>query len=146
MKFSRSFYRSTLFVSAAVVVFVALILAIGVIQPVNAEVLRGATSEKAVLAFWVIVGLNLLLALTLFLVAMRSNELSWISKFGLVVLGLVVLLFGFGLADAASAYRSHGPAMQSASIFLFICAAADFLVGGLAIAAAVLFPKKGLTE
>jgi len=131
-----------LLVCVVVTVSVALALALGVIQSVKAEVERGATPEKAVLAFWVNIGLNLLAALALFLIALRSRGLSWISRSGLVVVGLVVLLLGLALADAGSAYQSHGLAMQSASMLLIICAVADLLAGVLVFVAAPRFPKK----
>jgi len=142
MRFGHSFYRRVLLVCAVVIVSVALVLALGVMQPVMAEASRGATTEKAVIAFWVIIGLNLLLSMTVFLIAMPSKEFDWISKSVLVVAGLIVLLLGIALADAGSAYLSHGPAMQFASVLLFICAAADFLAGVLVVAAAVLLPME----
>ena len=142
MKFSRSFFRRLLMVCAAVIVCIAVVLAGGVIQPVKAEVSRGSTPEKAVLAFWVNIGMSLLSALALLVMAMRSNGPGWISKSGLIVVGLIVMFLGFALFDAGSAYRSHGPAMQSASTLLFVCAAVDFLAGALVVAATAFSPKK----
>jgi hypothetical protein len=136
------FSRRLLLVCVAVTVSVALALALGVIPPVKAEVERGATPEMVVLAFWVNIGLNLLAALALFLIASRSTGLRWISRSGLVVVGLGVLLLGFALADAGSAYQSHGAPMQSASRLLIICAVADLLAGVLVFLAALRFPKK----
>ena len=141
MRFSLRFYRRVLLVCAVVVVSVALVLALGVVQPVRAEVDRGGTPEKALKAFWLNIGLSLLSALAVLSVVTRARGLGWPSRSVLVVAGVVVLLLGLALADAGSAYRSHGPAMQVASILLFFCAAADTLAGVLVIAAAVRLPK-----
>ena len=142
MTVSLTFCRRSLLTSAVLLIGVALVVAAAVMPQVNVEVLRGATPQKAVTAFWVNIILNLLSALTLFFIAIRSMALSWISKFGLIIVGITVLILGLALADAASAYKSHGPSMQSASILLFICAAVDFLAGLLAGTTAFLFPKK----
>jgi hypothetical protein len=142
MKANLSFSRRILLICAVVFVIVALVLALGVIQPVKAEASLGATPERAVLAFWVNISLNLLSALTLVLLAFRSKSRSWISTSVLVMVGLIVLFLGLALADAASAYQKHGPSMQSASIILFICAAVDFLGGALVVITTFLRPKK----
>ncbi len=142
MKFKLLIYRRMLLVCAVVFVIVALVLALGVIPPVKADTYPGVTPERAVAAFWVNISLNLLSALTLFFIAIRSKGRSWISTSVLVIAGLIVLLLGLALADAASAYQKHGPSMQFASILLFICAAADFLGGALVVTTAFLRPKK----
>jgi O-antigen ligase len=130
------------FISAAIFVIVAIVLALGVIPPVKADTYPGVNHEKVATAFWVNIGLNLLSAATLIFIAIRSKGRSWISTSILVIAGLIVLLLGLALADAASAYQKHGPLMQSASILLFICAAADFLCGALVVITAFLRPKR----
>ena len=136
------FTRRMLLVCAAVCVIVALVLALGVIQPVKEDVARGATPEKAVMAFWLNIILNLLSALFLFFVAIKSKGRGWMSTSILIIVALVVLLLGLALVDAATAYKGHGPQMQSASIIMFICAAADLLSGGLVVTTTCLRPKK----
>ncbi len=142
MKFNLLFYQRMLLVCLVVFVIVAILLAFGVIPPVKADAYRGATPERAVTAFWVNVGLNLLSALALFFIAIRSKSRSWKSTSVLVIVGFIVLLLGLALADAASAYQKHGPSMESATILLFICAAADCLAGVTVITIAFLRPKK----
>jgi len=142
MKFNHVFYRRMLIVCAVIFVTVTLVVALGVIPPVKADTYPGVTPERAALAFWVNIGLNLLSALTLFFIAIRSKSRSWKSTSVLVIVGIIVLLLGLALADAASAYQKHGPSMESASILLFICAAADFLAGVTVITTAFLRPKK----
>ena len=57
-------------------------------------------------------------------------------------IALIVMFLGFALTDAASAYRSHGPPMQTASTLLFACAAADFLTGVAVLIMNFLQPKQ----
>lgn len=142
MRFSLSVYRRMLFVYAAVLVAVALVLAFVVVGPVTDEVSLGATPQRAVQAFWANFGLNLLSAVVLILIAVRSKGRTWISTCVHVIMGLIVVFLGIALADAASAYQSHGPSMQTASILLFICALADILTGLLVVISAFLQPKK----
>ena len=142
MKVSHHHYRRMILIYTFFLVILSIVLILGVIPHVKAEVLRGGTPEKAVAAFWVNIGLTLLSAVTLVFIAIRSKGRSWRSTSVLVVVGLIVLLLGLALADAASAYQKHGPSMQSASLFLFICAAADFLIGVVVITTAFLLPKK----
>ena len=92
-------------------------------------------------AFWINIGLNLLSAFFLFFISLRSKRRNWKSTSALIITGLLVLILGLALADAASAYQKHGPSMQTASILLFICAAVDFLSGVTVITTAFLRPK-----
>ena len=142
MTVSLTFCRRSLLTSAVLLILVALVVAAVVIPQVRAEVSRGATSEKAVTAFWVNIGLNFFSAVILFFIAIRSKGRSWISKSVLIIVGIIVLILGIALASAASAYQSHGPLMQTASIFLFICAVCDLLCGVMVVITAFLQPKK----
>lgn len=143
MKVNTAFFQRMLLVCAVLFVFVALQVALGVIPPVKADTYPGVNhGQVAATAFWVITSLNLLSAFSLFFIAIRSKERSWISTAVLLITGFLVLILGLPLADAASAYQKHGPSMQSASTLLFICAAVDFLGGATVIAAAFLRPKK----
>ena len=134
--------RRILLVCSVVFVIVAIVLISGVIPSVKADNFPGATPEKAVSAFWVNVGLNLLLAVTILFIAVKSKERQWISKSGLIITGIIILLLGLALLDAASAYLKHGPSMQSASILLFICSASDLLAGIMLIITSIICPRK----
>ena len=142
MKVNVLFYRRMLLVCAVLFVTVALVVALGVIPPVKADTYPGVNHGKVAAAFWVNISINLLSAFSIFFIAIRSKERSWKSTSVLVIVGIIVLLLGLALADAASAYQKHGPSMESASILLFICAAADFLAGVTVITTAFLRPKK----
>jgi len=132
--------RRMLVISGALLVAVAITLMSGVIGPVTEEFRRGATPDIAVKAFWVNIGLSLLLAVFVVVVATSSVGPRWISVSLLILSGLVVLVLGLALADAGEAYRSHGPQMATASTLLFVCAVADIFAAGLTVTAAVLRP------
>ncbi len=139
---SLRFCRSFLLICAALLVAVALVLAAGVIPPVKAATFPGATPESAVPAFWVNVVLSLLTATVLGFIAIRTKGRSRISTTGLVLLAFLVLLLAFALVDAAFAYNSEGPTMQTAAILLFICSAADLLAAVLVITTVFVLPKR----
>lgn len=132
--------RWMLAVCALLVVVVAVVVAIGVIPPVRVATVPNISPEDAVPAFRVAVGLHLLAALVLVLIATLSKGRSRISTTGLVVAGVVVLFLGFVLGDAALAFREAGPSMSAVATLLFACVAADTLAGGLTIATAFLRP------
>ena len=142
MKLSLSVYRRMLFIYAAAVVVVALVLVLGVIGPVKDEVSRGGTPEVALKAFWVNIGFNLISALILIFLALGSKGRSLFSTISHIIFVLVVLILGLTLVDAASAYLSHGPAMRIASILLFVCASIDLLAGVSVFVTVFLQPKK----
>jgi len=142
MKTSLLLYRRILLVCAVLFVVVAIVVALGVIKSVQADTFPGATPERAVPAFRVIMGLNLLDAVIIVFIFIWLRGRSWISTSILIILGLVALLFGIALIDAAFAYKSEGPSMQIVSILIFFCAAADFLAGALVITTTFLCPKK----
>jgi glucan phosphoethanolaminetransferase (alkaline phosphatase superfamily) len=142
MRISQSSYRRALFVHATIAAVVALVLALGVIPPVSVEASTGATTQRAVQAFWINFGLTMVLAATLVLIAIRSRGRSWLNSALHVGIGLLLMILGLALADAGSAYRSHGPSMQSASVILFVCAAADFLTGASIVVTPFLRQKR----
>jgi hypothetical protein len=142
MKLSLFAYRRMLLVYAAVVVVVALVLAFGVIGPVKGDVSLGTTPVRALRAFWANIGLNLLMAAVVIFIVIRSKGRSWISVTGHTIVGFIVIFLGIALSDAASAYRSHGSSMQTATILMYACAAADILIGVLFIITTFLQPKK----
>lgn len=141
MEISHLIFRRMIFVYAGVLAAIALILTLTVIPPVKIEAALGATPEKAVVAFWINIGLNLLSAVVLVFIAIMSKGRHWISTSLLIIFGIIVLLLGLALADAASAYRTHGRSMQIASLFLFISAVADFLSGVSVVFTAILREK-----
>jgi hypothetical protein len=141
MKVSLLFRQRMLLGCAVLLAAVAIVEALGVIPPVQAATFPGATPESAVPAFWVNIGLNFIAGAILVCIAIWSKGRSWISTSVLVITGLVTLFLGIALTDAAFAYQSAGPTMQTVSILLFFCAAADFLAGVLVVITAFLRPQ-----
>jgi len=142
MKASLRSCRSSLLISAALLLGVALAVAVGVIPPARTDTFPLATPERAVPAFWVNFVFNLTAAAILGLIAIRIRWRSHLSTSVLVLLAIFILLFTLALVDAAFAYRSHGPSMQTATTLLFFCGISDFLAALLVIATAVRFPKR----
>ena len=142
MKLSLTACRRSLLTIAVLLIVVAFIVAVTVIPQVKAEVLRGGTPQKAYIAFWVNVLLTVLAAIVIWFIAIRTKGRSFLQLFALGLTAFVILLLGWALGDAGEAYSGHGPAMQTASIFLFIGCGINLLVVLLLIIAAVLFPKK----
>ena len=142
MTVSLLFRRRMLLVCAALLAAGAIVVALGVIPPVQAATFPGVTPERAVPAFWVSVGLNFIAAAILVCIAIWSKGRSWLSTSGLIIIGLVALFLGIALTDAFFAFQAAGPSMQTVSMLLFFCAAADFLAGALVVITAFLRSQK----
>jgi hypothetical protein len=142
MKLSHAVCRRTLQIIAVLLIVVALIVAVAVIPQIKAEVLRGGTPEIAVTAFWVNIFLTVLAAVVIWFVAIRTKRRRFLPLFALGLMAFIILLLGWALGDAAEAYSGHGPAMQTASIILFICCGIDLLAVLSVIIAIVFFPKQ----
>jgi len=142
MRISLKFCRNSLFVSAALLIVVAFVVALGVIPPVKADTFPLATPEKAVPAFWVNVIFNLTAATALGIMGYRTIARSRFSTSILVLLSILIFIFSYALIDAALACRSHGLAMHHASLFLIFCAMTGFIVALLVMATATFFPKR----
>jgi phosphoglycerol transferase MdoB-like AlkP superfamily enzyme len=137
-----SFRRRSLLTCAALLVVVALVVAAGVIPPVKGDTFPLGTPQRAVPAFWINVLVTLLAAAVLAFIAIRAEGRSRPLTIALGLLAFLALLLAVALTDAAFAYRSHGPAMHTASILLFLCAAVDFLAAMLVTATAFLLPER----
>jgi hypothetical protein len=85
----------------------------------------------------ILIGLTLLAAFSLFIMAIRSKGRHWKSTSVLIITGFVIIILGLALAQAGSAYRELG----SASTLLFICAGIDILAGVTVIITAISRPK-----
>lgn len=142
MTVSLAFCRRSLLISAVLLVAVALVVAAAIIPPVRVDTFPLATPDRAVAAFWVEVVFNVLAATVVGFIAIRTTGRSRPSTFVLGLLAFLVLLFGYGLTDAALAFRAHGPALHAARMSLFFCSATDLLAALLVIATAFLLPKR----
>jgi hypothetical protein len=131
-----------LLVCASLFLLVALVVALRVIPAVKSDLSPNAVPERAVPPFWVNVGFNLLLSTSCGAIAVWSRGRGRFSTASLVVLGIVALLLGLALVDAAAAFRSHEMLARGTSVFLFVCATVDLLAGALVLLVTYRRPKK----
>jgi hypothetical protein len=141
MTTNRGSSRRLILIGAALLVGIALAVAVGVIPPVKAAPYPLA-SPKAVHAFWLNVVLQVLAAAALVFIAGRTTGRRRRLTTGLGFLAFFIILLGLALTDAASAYRGDSPGLNRASIFLFVCAAADLIAAVLVVTSAFLLPRR----
>jgi len=142
MPVSNKFSRRFLLISAALLILVAILVAATVIPQVIAEHHRGGTPMMAVYAFWINAGFTVLVALVVWLIAIRTKHRRFLPIFFLGLMAFIILILGWALSDAGEAYSGHGPEMKIASIILFACAVVDLIALILIIIAAIRLPKR----
>jgi len=127
-------WRTSIF-AAVLMLASALCLAVAVIPIVRADPSALASPERAVPAFWVAVAVDVVLAGA----AVASGRLGF--RVLLAVGGVVALLAGLVLIDAATAFTAHGPAMHGTVVVLWVCVGLG-VVGGLSMLGAALTPRR----
>ena len=142
MKLSLTSCRRCLLTISVLLIVVALIIAILVIPQIKAEVQRGGTPQTAYIAFWVNIILTVLVALVIWLIAIRTKGRRFLPMFILGLMAFIILLLGWTLVDAGEAYSGHGSAMQTASMFLFIGCGIDLFAVLALITTMLFFPKQ----
>ena len=101
-----------------------------------------ARPEAATAAFWVSASLYLLVAVMLFFTTRRITENSGNKTGILVPIVVVCILLSLALADAAAAFQAHGPTLQIATTFMFVCMVAGFVATLLLITIVFLLRKR----
>ena len=129
-------------VIASLMIIIALVVAIFIIPDVKMEVLRGGTPEKVITAFWVNILFNILAALTLIFITLKSQERNWITTSILLLVALVILILGWALNDAGVAYSNNGPEMATASTMLILCGTIELILFILVLVFTFLRPKQ----
>ncbi len=132
---NQSVFKRLLLVCAVLFALVVAVVALVVVPAVESDVSPNASPGRAVPAFWVNVGLNLLLAVVCVAVAVWTKIRRPSSTAILVVVAIVALLLGLALIDAAFAFRSHDSIMRNTPALLFVCAAADMVAGAFVVLA-----------
>ncbi len=127
---------------ATLLLLVTFVVALKVIPAVKSDISPNAMPERAVPPFWFNVVLSLLLSTSGGAVAVWSKGRDRATTIILAVLGIVALLLGIALVDAAFAFRSHEMLARGTSPLLFACAAADLLAGAFVLLVAYRRPKK----
>ena len=131
-----------LLVCATLFLLVAFVVALRVIPAVKSDISPNAVPERAVPPFWVNVGLSVLLSVSCGAIAVWSKGRGRFSTTILVVLGIIALLVGLALVNAALAFQSHEMLARGTPAFLFVCAAVDLLAGALVLLVTYRRPKK----
>jgi len=132
-----------LFVTCSLILVVVFVmLTLGVIPAVKSDTYPQAAPERAASAFAANAGIGLVAAVSLFWGAVALARGGRLARFLLVLIGIVILLAGLALVDATAAFRSHGPHMHVATVFMALGAVGEILVGALTIAAAFKKPKR----
>lgn len=124
--------RSALVVAAVLVFAASGAVSLMVIPSVRSDPL--ATVDTAIPAFWANVGMDAFAGIAMLvgqLLPRRSGTML------LAVGGVVALVLGLSLLDAADAFGRHGPSMRGVTVTLFACAVADLCAAGIASCAAV---------
>lgn len=140
------FCRRSLLAGAAVLTGAALVLAFGVMPLVKADLSPMATPHQAVAGLWVTVAFSLFAAAVLAFVALRAAGRDRISTGILGVPAFLAFLLTFALFAPAAGFLGHGPAMRTASILLFLCAAVDLFTVVLVTATAVAADRASLAS
>ena len=132
--------RWMLLLAASLAFGIAVIVALGVIPPVRTDTFAGARPGAAATTFAVNAILNVLVGIALLAaVPWRSGGAG---KELIVVAGVVGLLLGSALLDAAGAFMGHGPGMRTAVVICFAGAAGDLGAGVLVLIAAFRGQRK----
>ncbi|HLX72026.1 MAG TPA: hypothetical protein VKV04_20615 [Verrucomicrobiae bacterium] len=134
--------RSLLWLAAALLFASSVAIAIGVI-PITGIYNSSYIGPGAMMIMcWSCLVFSGVAATILACVAACARKLSLSLGILLATVMVVALLFSFGLTDAAFAFDSRGPALQTPALFLHFCSGADFVVALLIVVAVVLLPKR----
>jgi hypothetical protein len=104
------------------------VIAFGVIPMVRSDSFVGGTPRAAVPAFWLNVLFTVIVAAAAF-APRRASATGSARRFLLIVAGVVALLLGLVLVDAATAYPAHGAQMRGAVVQLWVCVGLDCITG-----------------
>lgn len=126
-------------VSTALILLAAILVALFVIQPAAIDTHEGVNHEKIVFIWGFNITMNILIAYALVILSLVKKEIGWIVTTWILM--IIVFFMALIYIDAGSAYIGHGPDMQRAAIFLFICAGLE-IVALLLLISTLLFRKK----
>lgn len=125
----HSWRQRILMLGAALMLASASVVAFDVIPPVRADTSPGATPGSAVPAFWG----NALIALLVAAAAVASSRLgssrATLRRALAGIPGLLALVLGLALIDAATAFSGHGPGMHGAVVALWVCVCLNIVAG-----------------
>jgi hypothetical protein len=125
----NSWWQGVLVLGAALVLVSAFLVAFVVIPLVRADTFPGAAPDRAVPAFWANVLLSLLVAAAAVTSSRLGSNRSTLRRALAGVLGLLALVLGLFLIDAAIAFSRHGAGMHGAVVALWACVCLDVAAG-----------------
>jgi hypothetical protein len=125
----HSWRRRVLILGAALMLVSASLVAFGVIPLVRADTFPGAAPDRAVPAFWVNVLLSLLVAVAAVPSSRLGSNRATLRRALAGVLGLLALVLGLFLIDAATAFSRHGAGTHGAVVVLWVCVCLDVAAG-----------------
>jgi hypothetical protein len=137
----HSWPRRILVFAALLMLASAAVVAFGVIPAVRADTYPSATPDRAVPAFWVNAVLTVLGAAAALACLRVAASRATLRRALSGVPGLLALLLGLVLIDAATAYPQHGPAMHGAVVALWVCAGFDLLAGASLLGLALVWRR-----
>ena len=131
-----------LFLLAAILLcLIAGTVGVAVIGPIRSDTFPGATPGRAIPALRFIAAFFTVMAVLLFVLARAKSRRAAFAA-ATIFIAVVLALVALPLLDAASAYRTHGPAMRGTSLLLYLCSAACLVVGVLDLVATFVLPRR----
>lgn len=130
-------HRRLLLIGCILAAAVAVLLGAGVIPPVLADTYENASPGRAANAFGVSLAFHLIAAAILFWMYRRRSRGRTVTY---ILAALLVMVLGLALTDAGSSFQNHGPAMRTASLFMYLGAGADGVTVAMVIVALFFRP------
>jgi peptidoglycan/LPS O-acetylase OafA/YrhL len=142
MKTNLMFTFRSINAVATLYLFVAFIVALGVIPFVKFDTCPGATPGNALPVFWAIVFYEFIIGTILLFIAYHFTGKSKPLSVFFAVIATLAFITTLAFIDAAFAYWSHGIAMHVATVLLLCCSLANLLTVILIIRAIILFSRQ----
>ena len=141
MKTNLMFTFRSINAVATLYLFVAFIVALGVIPFVKFNIFPDTTPGNALPVFWAIGFYEFIIGTILMFIAYRFKGRSKLLSAFFAVIAVLALITTLAFIDAALAYWSHGTAMHIVTVLLLCCSLANLLTVILIIRAIILFPS-----
>lgn len=141
MKISYESWKRLYLISAALLVVVAVLIALFVVPKAAVDIHPGVKHETIAFIWGLNISMNVFTLFLLTLISIFSKVKGGVTAPVVIFLMFIVFILAFSCNDAALAYGSHGPNMQSASVILFICAALETAVWFILLSTLVLRKK-----
>jgi hypothetical protein len=132
-RFNRKARERLLYIATGLVILVIISIIIWIIPHVVQDTAHETIPEKALPAFWVLIAIHLVLLAVLIWKILVSHRGGRLSKTGLIIPGIILILMSMLLIDFAGAFLKNHPDLFSGSVLLFICSFCDMISGVITI-------------